>query len=155
MRLYLYATDNVDPAHATNVTEWGIDPIDGEYDPRFEFDGRGADIVTLGGRVIQDWGLNEKDRKIRIAGKDLNPTEKSALQTKYETTNGQFYFTARVAAATPAEVWKVQFRRSPAGFVAVLDAPMFAVGGRYSEPPPSGYERYHYEMVLLVVEKMA
>jgi len=155
MRLYIYATDNVDPALATNVTEWGVDPIEGEYDSTFEWDGRGTYVPTLGGHVIQDWGLNEKDRKIRIAGRDLTAALRTALQSKYAVVNQQYHFTARPAAGQASDVWKVHFRRSPMGFSAVLDAQMFQIGRMYAEPPPAGYERYRYEIVLLVVQKVA
>ena len=155
MRLYLYGTDNVDPALASNVTEWGVDPVEGEYDSTFEWEGRGADIPTLGGRIIQDYGLNEKDRKIRIAGRDLTPALRTALQTKYAAVNQQYHFTARPAAGQASDVFRVHFRRSPMGFSAVLDATMFAIGRMYEEPPPAGYERYRYDIVLLVVQKVA
>jgi hypothetical protein len=155
MRLYLYATDNVDPALATNVTEWGVDPTEGEYDPQFEWDGRGTDIATLGGRVIQDYGVVEQDRKIRIAGRDLTQALKTGIESKFTTVGGQWHFTARKASGVAADVWKVQFRRVPRGFTSVLDAPVFAVGRMYAEPPDSGYERYTYEIVLLVVQKVA
>jgi hypothetical protein len=155
MRFYLYGTDNVNPTLATNVTEWALDPVEGEYDPTFEWEGRGADIATLGGRIIQDYGLNEKDRKIRLAGRDLTPALRAALQTKYAAVNQQYHFTARPAQGQASDVWKVQFRRVPLGFSAILDAPMFAVGRMYAEPAPDGYERYRYEMVLLVVAKVA
>jgi hypothetical protein len=155
MRLYLYATDNIDPALATNVTEWGVDPIDGEYDPQFEFDGRGANIATLGGRVIQDYGQVERDRKILIKGSDLTLALKTAIEAKYVTVEGQFNFTARKAAATPADVWRVQFQRNPRGFSAVLDAARYGIGHMYVEPAHIDYERYTYEIVLLVVSKLA
>lgn len=155
MRFYLYATDDPDPAEASNVTEWGLDPIEGEYDSTFEWEGRGADIATLGGRIIQDYGLNEKDRKIRIAGRDLTPALRTALQSKYVAVDQEYHFTARPAEDQAGDVWKVQFRRIPMGFSAVLDGPMFAVGRMYQEPPPAGYERYRYEVVLLSVEKVA
>jgi hypothetical protein len=155
MRLYLYATDNVDPALASSVTEWGVDPTEGEYDPQFEWDGRGADIATLGGRVIQDYGVVEQDRKIKIAGRDLTQALKTAIESKFTTVGGQWHFTARKASGVAADVWKVQFRRVPRGFTSVLDAPVFAVGRMYGEPPDSGYERYTYEIVLLVVQKVA
>jgi hypothetical protein len=154
MRFYLYSTDNTDPALAIDVTEWGLDPIEGEYDPEFEWDGRGASIATLGGRVNQDWGQNEKDRKIRVAGQDLNPSLRAALETKYNAIDAEWHFTARKAAVTPGDVWLVNFRRSPRGFTAVLDGPTFAVGRMYGEPPDPGYERYRYELVLLVGAKL-
>lgn len=113
MRFYLYATDDVDPAEASNVTEWGLEPIEGEYDSEFEWDGRGADIPTLGGRIIQDWGVHEEDRKIRVAGRDLSPTLRAALETKYLAIETEWHFTARKSAAVSADVWKVQFRRVP------------------------------------------
>jgi hypothetical protein len=155
MHFYLYSTDDPHPAEADDVTEWGLDPIEGEYDSEFEWDGRGADIPTLGGRIIQDWGISEKDRKIRVAGRDLNSTLRDELETKYLGVDQEWFFTARKAAGVDADVWRVQFRRVPRGFSAVLDGPTFAVGRMYQEPPDPGYERYRYELVLLVVEKVA
>ena len=122
MRFYLYDTDNVDPALASDVTEWGLDPIDGQYDPQFEWDGRGTDVATLSGRVIQDYGLVEKDRKIRIAGHDLSAALKADIEAKFTTVDGQWNFTARAAAGVASDVWTVQFRRVPRGFTAVLDS---------------------------------
>jgi hypothetical protein len=155
MKFYLYSTDHADPARAADATEWGLDPLEGEYDPEFEWNGRGADIPTLGGLVIQDYGVIEKDRKIRVAGRDLNGALRSALESKYLVANGEWHFTARRAANIAADVWKVRFRRVPRGFSAVLDGPTFAVGRMYQEPPDPGYERYRYELVLLVLEKIS
>ena len=155
MRFYLYSTDDADPAEADDVTEWGLDPIEGEYDPEFEWDGRGSHVTTLGGSVIQDYGVNELDRKIRVAGRDLNNTLRAELETKYLQPNTEWHFTARKAEAVAADVWKVQFRRVPRGFSALLDGPTFAVGRMYQEPPDAGYERYRYELVLLVLEKVS
>jgi hypothetical protein len=155
MRLYLYGTDNLDPNLAGNVTQWGVDPEDGEYDPEFEFAGRGANVATLGGRVLQDYGQVEVDRKIRIAGQDLSLALKNAIAAKYATVDGQFNFTARRAANVASDVWRVQFQRVPRGFSAVLRAAMYQVGRMYAEPAHDDYERYEYEIILLVVSKLA
>jgi hypothetical protein len=154
MRFYLYSIDDPDPAQALDATEWGLDPIEGEYDPEFEWNGRGSDVATLGGRVIQDYGLNELDRKIRVSGRDLNDTLRAELEMKYVEPNTEWYFTARKAEGVGADVWKVRFRRVPRGFSALIDGPTFAIGRMYQEPPDAGYERYRYELVLLVVEKL-
>src|SRR5687767_5454670 len=122
MRFYLYSTDDPDPAAAVDETDWLLDPIEGEYDPEFEWDGRGAAVVTLGGRIVQDYGRSELDRNIRIAGADLTAAERAALDQKYSAIDTEWFFTARAADATPADVWRVQFRRVPRGFSALLDA---------------------------------
>lgn len=155
MRFYLYATDNVDPAAASNVTEWGLDPIEGEYDSEFEWEGRGSVTPTLGGVVIQDYGTSQQDRKLRVAGRGLDAATRAALESKYLAPNTEYHFIARKSSGAPADVFKVQFRRVPRGFTAQLDAPTFAIGRMISEPAPAGYERYRYELVLLVVEKVA
>ena len=154
MRCYLYSTDSTDPALALNETDWLLDPIEGEYDSEFEWDGRGASVPTLGGRVIHDYGMLEADRNIRIAGSDLTEAERDALESKY-AAGGEWHFSARAADVTPATVWLVQFRRVPRGFTAVLDAPKFAVGRYHSQPPALGYVGYKYEIVLMVLEKLA
>jgi len=94
MRCYLYSTDSTDPALALNETDWLLDPIEGEYDSEFEWDGRGASVPTLGGRVIHDYGMLEADRNIRIAGSDLTEAERDALESKY-AAGGEWHFSAR------------------------------------------------------------
>ena len=108
-------------------------------------------------KTLKDSGVADvaKDRKIRIAGRDLTPALRTALQTKYAAVNQEYHFTARAAAAQASDVWRVQFRRAPMGFSAVLDASTFAIGRMYAEPPAAGYERYRYEIVLLVNQKVA
>lgn len=155
MRFYLYSTDEPDPAAAADVTDWLLDPREGEYDSEFEWDGRGAAVPTLGGRIVQDYGRNETDRSIRIAGADLTAGERTALIAKYLQVDTEWFFTARAADGTPADIWRVKFRRVPRGFSAVLDAPAFAIGRFYSQPPAADYERYRYEIVLLVLEKLS
>src|SRR5262249_58876439 len=131
-----------EPSLGGGVSERALGPVEGEYNRTCEWEGGGADIAALGGRVIQDYGLDEQDRKIRIGGRDLTPALRAALHTKYAAVNHQYHFTARPAQGQASDVWKVQFRRVPMGFSAILDAPMFAVGRMYAEPAPDGYERY-------------
>jgi hypothetical protein len=153
MKFFLYNTDDADPAAATGVVSWELNAVESEYDPAYEWDGRGADIATFGGRVIQDYGQVEADRKIRVAGIHLDPDTVAALEAKY-TAADEYHFTARKVAAVAETVWKVRFRRVPRGFTATLDAPTFQIGRAFSEPAPVGYERYSYEMVLLVIQKL-
>jgi hypothetical protein len=154
MRFYLYSTANPDPAADAGAISFLLDPVEGEYDPDFEWDGRGAVVPTLGGRVIQDYGMVEADRSIRVAGSDLTAEERAAIEALYIQQDTEWHFTARPADDTPAPVWRVQFRRVPRGFTAVLDAPKFAIGRFYSQPPAAGYEQYRYELVLLVVARV-
>ena len=153
MLFYLYSTDDADPAEAATVAlAWQADTLESEYDPAFEWAGRGSDVPTLGGHVIQDYGVVEQDRKIRCAGW-LEADEAAALEAAY-IAGGEYHFTARKQTGVAAEVWKVQFRRVPRGFTAVLEATTFATGRLISEPVAADYERYRYELVLLVVAKI-
>jgi len=152
MKFYLYSTDDADPAEAADKIEWQADTLESEYDPAFDWNGRGADVVTLGGHVIHDYGTLEADRKIRCAG-FIDPAEAAALEAAY-LAGGEYHFTARKQLGVAADVWKVRFRRVPRGFTAVLDTPVFAIGRAISEPVREGYEQYRYEVVLLVVNKL-
>ena len=154
MKFYLYNTDSPDPAIATGLLNWELNPQESEYDPTYEWNGRGADVPTLGGHVYHDYGLVESDRKIRITGSYLDATTMAALEAKYAATNTEYYFSARKVDAVADTIWKVRFRRQPRGFTCELDAPVFMIGRALSQPVPTGYERYKYEMVLLVVSKL-
>ncbi len=111
----VYSTDNVDPTLAVDTTSWDFDVWgQGEYDPRFEWEGRGANILTFGGRVDQFYGFNLKDRKIRIAGIDLTEAIRKALQLKYET-DSEWNFTDGI------DVFRVRFSIKPSGFSAALN----------------------------------
>jgi hypothetical protein len=148
-RFHIYSTDNTDPLLASDSTGWGLDPVEGEYDPRFEWGGRGSHIETLGGRFDQDYGFEITDRKIRIAGRDLSDLVRAALQTKYEAVDQDWHFTHGLG-----EVFKVRFSRNPLGFVTTLDAPLYARGLYIVSPPPPQYVRYRYVLFLRVVSQV-
>ncbi len=104
--------DNADPAPATLIA-FDQDPLFGEYDPDGADQDRGCVIRTLGGVVVQDFGVVEQDGVITFS--DTNALESAtvtALKTAYETVDGQFYFTDGY------ECWKVQFSRNPKGLKA-------------------------------------
>ena len=147
-RFSIYSTDDPDPDVAVDVTSWKPDPIEAVYDPRFEWVGRGAHVATLGGMVHQDAGLNIKDRKILISGRDMSNALRSELETKYVTVDTEWNFTDGLG-----EVFRVRFAREPRGFNAILDAALYAKGIFSSNPPPIKYVRYHYEIILLVISQ--
>lgn len=73
--------------------------------------GRGSVIQTLGGVVIQDFGVVVSDGHIVFSDTDaLGATTIGALKTIHETVDGQYYLTEGV------NCWKVQFAR-PNGFI--------------------------------------
>jgi hypothetical protein len=151
----IYNTDNTDPDLATGLTRWGPDPISGEYDPRFEWEGRGSHVITLGGppgvakgRKHQDSGLFIQDRKIRIAGSDMFEVLRSELQTKYEALDTEYHFTDGLG-----EVFKVRWSRRPRGFNAILNTPLYATGIMTGFPPSEKYRRFTYEVMLWIISQ--
>lgn len=102
---------NADPAPATLVV---LDqpPIlpPGQYNFDAGETGRGSVIQTLGGNVIQDFGVIAGDGRISFSDTDaLSSTTVAALKTIHETVDGEYYFTDGFS------VWKVRFLR-PNGF---------------------------------------
>ena len=87
------------------------DPDNGNYTPVSNTADRGSVWKTLGGNVIQDFGIIESDGLISFSGTDsLSSAIVTALQTAYAVIDGQWYFTDGF------ECWKIQFSRQPAGF---------------------------------------
>lgn len=130
--------DSADPAPATLIV-FDQDPLhDAEYNPEGSAQDRGSVIRTLGGVVIQDFGVVVQDGVITFSDTAaLAQATVTALQTAYETIDGQWYF------MNGYECWKVQFSRNPKGFKSWRNL-------RYS------YNNYHifsYEMRLLVISK--
>jgi hypothetical protein len=129
--------DNAVPAPATLIV-FDQDPIHANYNPVGSGQARGSAIRTLGGVVIQDFGVNVKDETISFS--EVNAISQSvvtALKTAYETVSGQWYFTDGY------ECWKVQFSRNPRGFRAWRSL-LFS------------YHNHHvfsYEIQLIVVSK--
>jgi len=73
--------------------------------------GRGSVIQTLGGNVIQDFGVVASDGHIVFSDTDaLSASIVAAIKVIYETVDGQYYFTDGFS------VWLVRFAR-PNGFV--------------------------------------
>jgi hypothetical protein len=129
---------NADPAPATLVV---LDqpPIlgDGIYDFQAGEIGRGSVIQTLGGAVIQDFGVFEEDGRISFSESDaLSGSVVADLKTIHEVVNGEYYFTDGF------NVWKVRFAR-PGGFIYRRNL----FWAQYSQ------EIYSYEINLIVVSQ--
>ncbi len=148
-RFSIYSTDNVNPDLAADKTSWGPDPISGEYDPTFEWEGRGSHVSTLKGRKHQDSGQNLKDRRIMITGTDFTNDLKNQLQTKYDAIDTEYHFTDGLG-----EVFLVRFSRVPRGWAAILNMPLYAKGILIENPPPEKYRRYSYEIMLWVLSQV-
>lgn len=144
MRFSIYSTDNIDPKLATDATFFDLDTKKGAWDPRFEWEARGANTPTLGGRIDQDYGFNIKDRKIKIGGEDMLEEVRVPLEIKHQKKDQDWNFTDGL------EVFRVRFSRKPRGFITTLDAELFGQGLEISDPPPLAYVRYKYEILLLV-----
>jgi len=145
----IYNSDNVDPDLATGLVRWGPDPISGEYDPTFEWEGRGSHPATLFGRKHQDSGQNIKDKRIRIAGSDFTIDLRDQIQTKYDALDTEFNFTDG-----EGEVFRVRFSRRPRGYMTILNTPLFATGLLIENPPAAKYRRYSYEIMLWVTSQL-
>jgi hypothetical protein len=138
-----------DTAFTTSVTTLDQDPTHGEYDPAYEWEARGSHLRTLGGMVHQDFGVNEADRVIMLRDEDaLTQATYEALKTKYEAVDTDWYFTDGV------QTFKVRFSRSPRGFRAWRNMRLWGLGLQLSQPPPSSYIWYSYEIILRVIEEV-
>lgn len=101
---------NAEPAPATLVV---LDqpPYFGEYDLHAGAVGRGSVQATLGGQVIQDFGVFEEDQRISFSESDaLTSATVASLKTLFENVAGEYYFT------DGHNVWKIRFSR-PDGFI--------------------------------------
>lgn len=145
----LYDTDNADPDLASNLTRWGPDPINGEYDPRAMQEGRGSHVATLKGRKHQDSGVNIEDRRIMIMGGDMDNALREEILAKYEVTDAEYNFTDGLG-----EVFRVRFSRRPRGFNAVINMPIYATGILIENPPAEKYRRYNYEVQLWILSQL-
>ena len=129
--------DDADPAPATLIA-FDQDPLHAEYNPVGYTQDRGSVIRTLGGVVIQDFGVVESDGIISFSDETaLSSSTISALQAAYETVDGQWYFTDGY------ECWKVQFSRNPKGFKSWRNL-LFSYHGNHM---------FSYEIQFLVVSK--
>ena len=101
---------NADPAPATLVA---LDqpPYFGDYDLQAGALGRGSVHQTLGGHVVQDFGVFASDDRLSFSETDaLSSATVTNLKTLFETVNGEYYFT------DGHNVWTIRFAR-PNGFI--------------------------------------
>ena len=102
--------DSADPAPATNIV-FTQDPKHGEYNEAQAESDRGSVIQTLGGAVIQDFGVSVRDETIEFSDTEaLTQAVVTELQSAYEQVDTEWYFTDGYSC------WKVQFSRVPRGF---------------------------------------
>jgi hypothetical protein len=89
------------------------DPIFGEYDTAAGTRGRGSKFETLGGVVLQDFGVVAGDEQIRIAEENVHmpsgSTFISDVDALFDAVDTEYYFTDGV------NCWTVRFAR-PDGF---------------------------------------
>ena len=135
-------------AFAIDVTEFYQDPLGGEYDPEYEWEGRGSVLPCLSGVQVQDMGVDMQDRKILIRDTDaLKQAHVDALEAKYQVRDTMWYFTDGL------NVFKVQFTRHPRGFRKWRNVKSFIRWLHMSPRPDAGsIVWWSYEIVLLVRE---
>jgi len=110
---------------------------DGAYDFHAGEVGRGSVIRTMGGVVVQDFGVVEGDGRIVFSESDaLSGATVAALKTLHETVDGEYYFTDGYG------VWTVRFAR-PRGFTYRRN--LFWAH--------QGHEVYSYEINLIVLSR--
>jgi hypothetical protein len=125
------------PAPATLVV---LDqpPLFGSYDFDAGETGRGSVVQTLGGAVIQDFGVVVEDGRISFSESDALSAETVAgLKTIHEVIDGEYFFTDGF------QIWRVRFAR-PNGFKARKN--LFWA--------QHGEEIYSYEITLIVVAEL-
>jgi hypothetical protein len=113
----LYSIDidpTTDPANAdpapSGLVVLDQPPLFGAYDPAGGEVGRGSVFQTLGGAVVQDFGVFDQDQRIAFSESDaLSEETVAALKSLHDTVDGEYYFTDGY------DVWKVRFAR-PNGF---------------------------------------
>lgn len=142
-RFCIYTTD-ANPITVPDSASTHIDlddpPWDGEYDNFGDATGRGSVHRTLGGTVVQDFGVKDSDRTIRIAGTDdLLVSTVASLDALYKTTGGVYLFTDGY------EFYRVRFSRDPAGF-------RYWRNLKYAQ---KGRSYFSYEINLIVIERIA
>lgn len=133
---------NADPAPATLVV---LDqpPIFGNFNSQGGEIGRGTVISTLGGNIIQDFGVVVTDERISFSESDaLTESTITGLKAIHVVVDGEYYFTDGF------RVWKVRFAR-PGGFLYRLNLLM----KQYADEPGYPGDRYSYEINLIVISK--
>lgn len=113
-------------------------PLFGVYEPEAGQMGRGSQTQTLGGVVVQDFGVYLQDQRIKIADDNaLSQATVDALRSVSAIPGGTYFFTDGY------EVWRVAFMR-PGGFRAWRNM-LFAA---------NGITIYSYEMNLIILEEL-
>jgi len=131
-------------AFTDNCTEFYQDPVNGEYNPRYQWPRRGSILPCLSGVQIQDMGLDMQDRKILIRDNyALKQSHVDALQAKYEQKGAEWYFTDGVYTFRVV-IWDFQPTLNTRAWFKGLS---LAEDG---DPPADRYIWYNYEMTLLV-----
>lgn len=105
-------------------------------------EGRGSVIVTLGGIVVQDFGIPTDLAGGRIFLEDgpvLSAATKAALDTAYAAVDTSWYFTDGV------NYYKVKFSRNPSGFHSWLNYILHN----------AGMTVYSYQLELIIEQKVA
>ena len=102
---------NADPAPDTLVV---LDQVPILGDAHYDFvageTGRGSVIPTLGGAVVQDFGVVDGDQRISFSDSDALSAETIAdLKAIHETVDGEYFFTDGY------DIWRIRFAR-PGGF---------------------------------------
>jgi hypothetical protein len=119
-------------------------PIFGTYDFDAGEMGRGSVIQTLGGVVIQDFGVTPGDGRISFSENDaLTKPVKEALDVIHKVVDGEYFFTDGF------KIWRVRFAR-PNGFKARKNLLM----AQYADEPGYPGDRYSYEINLIVVAEL-
>ena len=95
---------------STNII-FDQDPYYGTYTPATSNIDRGSVIKTLGGVIIQDFGVKVVDEVIAFSDVDvLTQSIIDALNAAYIVIDGEWYFTDGYGC------WLVKFSRNPRGF---------------------------------------
>lgn len=139
-----YSTDiapTTDPANAepppATLVVLDQPALFGTYDFHGGETGRGSVFQTLGGAVVQDFGVFDEDLRILFSDEDaLSEATVNAIKALHETVDGEYYFTDSY------NVWKVRFAR-PGGFAYRRN--LF-----WAE---HGQDVWSYEINLIVVSK--
>ena len=122
----------------TTYVVLNTDPIvNGKYEPNAGTVVRGSVIPTLGGVVVQDFGVFHEDERIEFTGDDALTSEVAeALQTLYEASSAEYYF------SDGYDCWLVHFAR-PDGY-------WYKRNLGFSH---FGVHRYSYGVKLVVLDK--
>lgn len=119
-------------------------PLFGSYDFDAGEVGRGSVIPTLGGNVIQDFGVIDGDKRISFSESDaLTAATVAALKVIHAVVDGEYFFTDGF------QIWRVKFAR-PNGFKARKNLLM----AQYADETGYPGDRYSYEINLIVVAEL-